>query len=1042
MDKNNLIDIIIDNHEYSDNEKRKKINQKSQLKKVVKNEINNTESLLIDFFIKFINENKLHSTIYKMVKIKQLTNAEIRKLIKEHNDFVKIKIPTGANKKILLKVIHDKGYKLDHENKKLVKSVGILKKKTEKKKLVIKSNGEKEEREYYLSKKEKDEKLKQIEEVEKSKKESKRLRQLLAQLKEEYEEHESSIKILMKKKTFTADEKKEAEMIRDDLIMIKDSYKDDGLEDEVPSKLNNMIALMQKMTGGERIKMKPKRAIKKPIKKDPDVSTSAPKKQEALPRRKARKPAPSQPLKSTLMPKKPADLPARKIRGKVSKQEAPLLKKKKKFSGLKKAPVLPPRDKKMPPALPPRDKPNVPPMRERPKLKLKIKEKEKVEEKPVEKEEEEIKELSLEDRLRNLFEFADRYKNNIKTAGQNLFHDKAEVQNEIDNVFSELREISLSKGKLNNGFQGTSTSESKWGVRLLNAVSKNPDDEGIELHSSQPYKHFKRWISHGALKEGSIKKDKGKKGISKDELIDYKGYSLADLKKLNKEHGLDTKGTRLNLINRLLNDNVKLEKKTKKEKKVLQKKEEIKQDEGWKKLDKGEIYQFMKNYTFTDQKQKEKFLRLVDKEGEYRTDNVEGTIEFDIKNQVTSFRLKKKEVGEDDDKKERLRLAVQRQREEAKKKPAEKPLTIKKVEKPAEEEEEEEEDTEDEDEETEEEKAERDRRAKMVWEGREFLEKIVEDFARSYNLRITLDQKKFQLTEEQRRQIQENPLGEKGEDAGSFYRKYQPIYEKLRKMNLKILTPKMQKSAKSFLHLLDNIVKSSEDYMIKHAEHEKEEISKPEKTDLPAFDPDSFKQFLQETFDKAEEEQDEDDDEEREMTLEEWNKDDPILLKFVEGMKRLIVKAREDMKSFTDMKKDMKKIRQPFTTYVRDYFQDNNITFDDELDDLLIEKIIDQLRGEARGMIKKKDADTRYKATFKGIKGHSKDPDGNTLEWGTQREFSEISSGVHRRLLFEMQGGTDGQTFDEGKIEAWRNYFEKGLKEDQDEWYKKIDRKK
>ena len=117
MDKSKLIDIIIDNTEYDASNKRKKINQKQQLKKMLSKDIDNTEATLFKFLIKIIDENKLNDTIIKMSKIAQMTNAEIKKLIQDHNDFYEIKIPKGASKKILLKIIGDKGYKIDHQKK-------------------------------------------------------------------------------------------------------------------------------------------------------------------------------------------------------------------------------------------------------------------------------------------------------------------------------------------------------------------------------------------------------------------------------------------------------------------------------------------------------------------------------------------------------------------------------------------------------------------------------------------------------------------------------------------------------------------------------------------------------------------------------------------------------------------------------------------------------------------------------------------------------------------------------------------------------------
>ena len=58
LTKENLIDIILDNTEYSAHEKRKKINQKQQLKKLVNNNINNTENTIFTFLFNIIQKNK------------------------------------------------------------------------------------------------------------------------------------------------------------------------------------------------------------------------------------------------------------------------------------------------------------------------------------------------------------------------------------------------------------------------------------------------------------------------------------------------------------------------------------------------------------------------------------------------------------------------------------------------------------------------------------------------------------------------------------------------------------------------------------------------------------------------------------------------------------------------------------------------------------------------------------------------------------------------------------------------------------------------
>tara|TARA_A100000171_G_C2138793_1_gene152753 strand:- start:970 stop:2070 length:1101 start_codon:yes stop_codon:yes gene_type:complete len=55
-----------------------------------------------------------------MVRVKQLTSPELRRLIKAHNKLVTIKIPVGTKRAGLIKLIEDNGYKVDHANKKII----------------------------------------------------------------------------------------------------------------------------------------------------------------------------------------------------------------------------------------------------------------------------------------------------------------------------------------------------------------------------------------------------------------------------------------------------------------------------------------------------------------------------------------------------------------------------------------------------------------------------------------------------------------------------------------------------------------------------------------------------------------------------------------------------------------------------------------------------------------------------------------------------------------------------------------------------------
>ena len=58
----------------------------------------------------------------------ELTGAELRKLIKAHNILVSIKIPKGTDREGLIKLIEDKGYKVDHKKKAIIDSNDLRKK--------------------------------------------------------------------------------------------------------------------------------------------------------------------------------------------------------------------------------------------------------------------------------------------------------------------------------------------------------------------------------------------------------------------------------------------------------------------------------------------------------------------------------------------------------------------------------------------------------------------------------------------------------------------------------------------------------------------------------------------------------------------------------------------------------------------------------------------------------------------------------------------------------------------------------------------------
>lgn len=68
---------------------------------------------------------------YKSGELKgQLTAPELRRMIKEHNKLMSIKVPPKTNREGLIKLINDNGYKVDHEKKKLVPSVQMKRRPT------------------------------------------------------------------------------------------------------------------------------------------------------------------------------------------------------------------------------------------------------------------------------------------------------------------------------------------------------------------------------------------------------------------------------------------------------------------------------------------------------------------------------------------------------------------------------------------------------------------------------------------------------------------------------------------------------------------------------------------------------------------------------------------------------------------------------------------------------------------------------------------------------------------------------------------------
>ena len=1035
MDKSKLIDIIIDNTEYDASNKRKKINQKQQLKKMLSKDIDNTEATLFKFLIKIIDENKLNDTIIKMSKIAQMTNAEIKKLIQDHNDFYEIKIPKGASKKILLKIIGDKGYKIDHQKKQLVKITSVLKKPVEKKKVQTKTDKgrtKQKTEKYLLTKEEKAGKEAQIKEVEDKAKENKRIRNLLVQLDDEWKEHVPLFDKMIRKKTLTDDDIEDINDMLEDLRLIKESYSDEELEDEIPEKLENMIRLSEKMT-------KSKEAFNMKVDKKPDASVEGKKKQQALPKRKGKKPPVSQPLKSGQAPKKQEALPQRKSRKPLQLKQKDIKKKPQYKVDVTKQPKTTPSKvkisvkpdyltKKIVPKPKPKKKrtafENILNMimkevklddefivgllqkkdkghervtkdfrgyvktneddvrykvtnfieiakdekrlskseaenlkqiiiteydkiysryrKEAENIEAEITGKKKPKEKVVLKPKKEKKEIKLDDvddeqGLKILHEFITTFKNNINSPNQDLFADRDDAQKLMEDTFKKIKATSLANNKGNSGFQGTNTSVSKWGIRVLNAIVKNNDDDmetGIFIdRKAQPFRHFVRYIHKTAKKEADEKKSKGIKGITKEDLPNYSYYTGKILIDMATKNNVKKGANRFKIINNLLNAGIEVPPRKKGEKPVKQapppppKEDEVQED--------------------TDEEEEE----------------------------------------EDDE-------------------PPPPPKPKKERTEPIE--------------------VYQKRRAKVE----EMLEKLVYSLAQDFNFKITLDQEPYEITGSQESKVEDEIL-DPMKDPAQRVNRYEDKLDALKKMNIQGLR-KISRSAKKLIPLVDKIIKTNRQKLI--SEPKKQEVRKAKgDIDLEPFD---YKAFIEEMMDEADKQAENDDDEEEELGVDAWKSKDPRLLAFVDKMKQLSAKIRgEDlpkMKVLKDIRVVGKKIRQ----FVKEWTEEENVVFDDDLEELLVDNLVETLRKEGKDIVKKKEEDDRYLATFKGITGHSTDPYGNHLEWKTLQEYKRISGQVHDEL---MKKYTDE---DPTELNEWKKFFETTLPADRDEWLNKIDRKK
>ena len=928
LTKENLIDIIIDNTEYSAIDKRKKINQKQQLKKLVNNNINNTENTIFTFLFNIIQKNNLSENIINMSKVKELTNVEIRKLIKEHNDFVKIKIPKGATKKTLLKVINDKGFKVDHKNKKLVKLSGSILKKPEKPKPKFNIDESKNvKQEYKETKKEKKEKLEQSKIGDKQEKENRRLRDLAKQLDDEINQVKDEVMEYTKQKTLNKKDFDGLTFLKESLDAIVEEYKDEDIEmDMDKDKVKKLYKLIDLMLSAGK-----KEATNLKVDKKPDENVQGKKSQSSM-QRKGRKPSESKPVVSSKTPSKASALPQRKTRGKIEKGFVKVEKPKFTIDKSKQPKTTPSKiDFKIKPPL--STKKIVPKKKEKEATDEEVYGKDVVEKKEEEVDTDDINKLPLEDKLALLDTFVEKYNNNITSQGQDIFEDRKQAQKFFRKTFEAIKKISQDANRNNLGFQGVSMSIQKPANRLLNKLARNSDEEmktGITLiTTSQPIRHFVRYISTSAKDIKKQKKTAGKKGILKDDMPKYKGYSAIDLNDILRRNNLKQGGSRFEMINRILNNDIKLPPKATKDKK-------------------------------------------------------------------------------------------------------EKGVKIKVAEKPKEPEPPPADDTEsEEEEETEEERKERERISDNNMKNIDIMKNIVSALARTFKQRITLDQKEYELTDEQIQDVRDKILSRDPLEILEEYRKYN---NQLKNMEDTFRGKKLKKSLKNLKFLIDDIVRANQknykDTFVK-----KDELRKPDKDDIPEFDIGAFiQESMKQALDNAEQEQEIDDDEDEEELT---DINDDRVQELIKRMKRTMNQLEERIPKFTD-KKDLGIIHKEINKNVQDWSKEFNVYLDDDLDEIVVEKLKDKLRTFGRDIIKKKQADKEYLESFRGVKGSATDPAGTTHEWRTQKEYGEISGIVHKALLqvLERTGNTESSEFKE-----WEKFRGKTLPDALDKFYKEVDRR-
>jgi len=914
LSKEQLIEIILDNTDYNEDDKRKKINQKVQLKKMINNNVNNTEKTLFTFLFNIIDKNNISENIINMSKTKQLTNAQIRKLIKEHNDFVKIKIPKGATKKSLLKAIDDKGFSVDHVNNKLVKKDKTKFKidpakqpKTTPSKINIK-----------------------IKPASNTKKIQSKEDKLSEKLSDEINIVKDEIMQYKNKPKFTDKDLNQIGKLKQTLEDIVEEYKDEKIEDKMNKTLiDKMFKLLDKMLGAKQLVTDFK--VDKPPDNYQNLKSKGRSSQPPM-QRKNRKPATSKPVTSSSAPQKASALPQRKTRGRSAPAKTPVVEK----------PKFKIDPSKQPKTTPSKINIKIKPASNTKKIVKKVSDEEVYNKKyddlfqeKVIADVEDIDDLPIEDKLELLDAFVDKYKNNINSQGQDIFEDRTQAQKFFTKTFKEIREISIKADDRNSGFQGVSMSIQKSANRLLNKVTRVSDEDmktGIIVNTGiQPLKHFIRYISVGAKDIKKQKKVAGKKGIFKDDMGKYKGYSAQDLKEILKRNNLSVAGSRFDMVNRILNADIKLPPKETKDKK------------------------------------KEKGIKI---------------------------------------------------------KIAEKP---KEPDPPADDTE-----SEEEEEETEEEIKERERISENNMKNIATMKSIVSSLARTFKLRISLDQKEYELTDEQIDKIKSEITSK---DPLEILDEYKSILRKLKDMEITFTGKRLLRSYKDLLNIIDNIVsanqKNYKDTFVK-----KQEVRPVDKEGLPSFDIARFiQESMEQALDNAQQDQEIDSDEEEEE-LDKEDLQDPRVQELIKRIKFTIKKLEEKIPKFTD-KKDMRIIASDINKVVDDWNKENNVIMLDDLDEIVVQKAKDYVRDIARKVIKKKESDKKYLESFGGVVGRATDPNGTEYTWRTQDEYGKISGAVHQTILKILN---ELKTTEHPDFKVWDKFRSKTLPEQLDKFYRDVDK--